>query len=69
MGMIEKQDKALVSGFSIAGGRNNLPPLDFLIGLNNQIVDAFTRSPNKVGQWIRDYIHTHSSPFIFIYYI
>lgn len=48
--MIEKQDKVLVSGFSIAGGRNNLPPLDFLIGLNNQIVDAFTRSLNKVGQ-------------------
>lgn len=48
--MIEKQGQVLISGFSIAGGRHNLPTLDFLIGLNNQIVDAFTRSPNKVGQ-------------------
>lgn len=67
--MIEKQDKVLVSGFSIAGGRNNLPPLDFLIGLNNQIVDALTRSSNKVGQQIRDYIHIHSLPFKFVYYV
>lgn len=67
--MIEKQDKVLVSGFSIAGERNNLPPLDFLIGLNNQIVDAFTRSTNKVGQQIRDYIHTHSPPLKFVYYV